>query len=73
MSDEFKWIRAEKKNFFFVIDQSNRTFYFPSLPRLSLSLFFFLPSNVRLEFQKTIPAIGTFRERAMFIEQIGQK
>ena len=40
MSDEFKWIRAEKKNFFFVIDQSNRTFYFPSLPRLSLSLFF---------------------------------
>lgn len=39
MSDEFKWIRAEKKNFFFVIDQSNRTFYFPSLPRLSLSFF----------------------------------
>lgn len=54
-----------------LINQIVRFIFHPFL--VSLSLFFFLPSNVRLEFQKTIPAIGTFRERAMFIEQIGQK
>lgn len=53
-----------------LINQIVRFIFHPFLVSLSL---FFLPSNVRLEFQKTIPAIGTFRERAMFIEQIGQK
>lgn len=53
-----------------LINQIVRFIFHPFLVSLSL---FFLLSNVRLEFQKTIPAIGTFRERAMFIEQIGQK
>ena len=53
-----------------LINQIVRFIFHPFLVSLSL---FFLPSNVRLKFQKTIPAIGTFRERAMFIEQIGQK